>query len=493
MAVKKHALSTLLFQLMILLSAFTQNLSPKLFETPQTSILQGNVSGFSDTLSNVKLSYKDLITNIRTEKLAIIKDGTFQLNFDQYNAQDVMLNIGALTIPLFAIPGTHINLNVNFERETQKVSFSGENATFHQTFLNTYFALDQYRKSIDSTNYYLKKLEPEAYKNYVQSNEKELGNFLNVYSQKHLIPKTIVEWFRTFITYNTANNLIAPFCFTQKQFKITTTYWDFFDRYPISNEHAISCSNYRQYLEYYFIYLNNFKKLFLENISLYGKDWSAYYQNSLQVIDKNEKGLVRDILTANLITNFMQDDLQSFAPLQKEIIGTLKTTEFQKLISKKYHQITTSLNNTSKTTKIIIHDYRKDTTSTDIMETLLGRYQNKVIYVANWATWCGPCKAEMPLIKSLFEQYSQKDIAFVFLCNADNFESSRAESFIFEKEITGEHYFMNIDQTIKMTENFRTKFLPRYMLIDRSGRIVDNDAPHPGSKELTGALNNLIK
>ncbi len=94
-------------------------------------------------------------------------------------------------------------------------------------------------------------------------------------------------------------------------------------------------------------------------------------------------------------------------------------------------------------------------------ETLKG----KVIFVNFWATWCPPCKAEMPMIQKLYNDYKDK-VAFVFVTN----ENRETVQSFFEKN----QYHLPVYNAISIPPKELTKSnsIPASYLIDKSGDIV---------------------
>ncbi len=69
-------------------------------------------------------------------------------------------------------------------------------------------------------------------------------------------------------------------------------------------------------------------------------------------------------------------------------------------------------------------------TLTDNSKVSLTDYQDKVLFLNFWATWCGPCVAEMPSIASLAKKYEGKKVAFFIISDeaaetVSNFENSK--------------------------------------------------------------------
>lgn len=90
---------------------------------------------------------------------------------------------------------------------------------------------------------------------------------------------------------------------------------------------------------------------------------------------------------------------------------------------------------------------------------------NKVIFVNFWATWCPPCRAELPMIQELYADYKDK-VAFVFVTNED---WGKVEVF-FNKN----GYNLPVYNSIGIPPNSFTKTnsIPASYLIDKNGNIL---------------------
>lgn len=126
--------------------------------------------------------------------------------------------------------------------------------------------------------------------------------------------------------------------------------------------------------------------------------------------------------------------------------------------------------------------------------------KGKVIYVDFWHTGCGPCFAEfesMPAIKEEFKD--QKDIAFLYLGKDRSApgEKFRWKRVIEMRNLTGYHFFMSNEQYDKFWEESvkdKTveKVFPHYLIIDRDGVIVHQDAPWPSDQNLLAVLGKVL-
>ncbi|WP_157206385.1 TlpA family protein disulfide reductase [Mariniflexile maritimum] len=131
--------------------------------------------------------------------------------------------------------------------------------------------------------------------------------------------------------------------------------------------------------------------------------------------------------------------------------------------------------------------------------TSLADLKGKYVYVDVWATWCGPCKAEIPALKALDKQYEGKNIHFVSLSIDDDrshggsWDKAREnwKSMIAEKELTGIQLFAPNGWQSQFVLDYKIKGIPRFILIDPNGNVVTPDAPRPSDASLTALFTSL--
>ena len=113
--------------------------------------------------------------------------------------------------------------------------------------------------------------------------------------------------------------------------------------------------------------------------------------------------------------------------------------------------------------------------------------KGKVIFVNFWATWCPPCRAEMPMIQNLYNDYKD-DVAFVFV-TSENW--STVESFFNKHQYNLPTYNSVSAPPNKFTE---TNSIPASYLLDKEGNILINKtgAADWDSDKVRNLLNELI-
>lgn len=132
--------------------------------------------------------------------------------------------------------------------------------------------------------------------------------------------------------------------------------------------------------------------------------------------------------------------------------------------------------------------------------TSLKDLEGKYVYIDVWATWCGPCIAEIPALKKLEEEYADKNIQFVSISIDDAMRSGGGDAevakqkwrtMIEEENLKGIQLFSDKNWKSDFIQNYKINGIPRFILIDPSGNVVDANAPRPSSKKLVELFDSL--
>ena len=92
--------------------------------------------------------------------------------------------------------------------------------------------------------------------------------------------------------------------------------------------------------------------------------------------------------------------------------------------------------------------------------------RGKVVLVNFWATWCPPCRKEMPDLETLYGRFSSKGL--VVLCISDE-EAAKVEPFIRERKVS---FPVLLDPGRKVNEMFVVEGIPKSFVYDREGKLV---------------------
>jgi thiol-disulfide isomerase/thioredoxin len=117
----------------------------------------------------------------------------------------------------------------------------------------------------------------------------------------------------------------------------------------------------------------------------------------------------------------------------------------------------------------------------------LSDYRGKVVYIDAWATWCGPCKREIPHLKTLEEEYHGKNVQFISVSTDKDVNAWK--NFIAKEQMGGLQLHQSDEPGKSISQLYIVNSIPRFILIDEKGNIVNTDAPRPSSGE---QIRNLL-
>jgi thiol-disulfide isomerase/thioredoxin len=103
--------------------------------------------------------------------------------------------------------------------------------------------------------------------------------------------------------------------------------------------------------------------------------------------------------------------------------------------------------------------------------------QGKVVVVDFWATWCGPCVAEMPTMKKIYAEYKDKGVEFVGI-SLDNAEGGleKLKTFVHEKDIPWPQYFQGNGWESKFSMSWGINSIPALFVVDAEGNLHSTSA-----------------
>ena len=113
------------------------------------------------------------------------------------------------------------------------------------------------------------------------------------------------------------------------------------------------------------------------------------------------------------------------------------------------------------------------------------------MYIDVWATWCGPCIAEIPSLKTIEKAFHGKNIQFLSISIDADKDYDKWKKMILDKELGGMQLMADNNWESQFVEDFMIKGIPRFILVDPKGNILDANAPRPSDKKLVATLNGL--
>jgi thiol-disulfide isomerase/thioredoxin len=117
----------------------------------------------------------------------------------------------------------------------------------------------------------------------------------------------------------------------------------------------------------------------------------------------------------------------------------------------------------------------------------LDNFKDKYIYIDIWASWCAPCIIQIPHLKKLEEKFNEK-INFISIAWNDN--KSDWKKMIEKKNLQGIQLFAS-NKDAEFFKFFGVSGIPRFILLDKEGKIIESNAKQPSEKSLINQLEKL--
>jgi len=211
-------------------------------------------------------------------------------------------------------------------------------------------------------------------------------------------------------------------------------------------------------------------------------EWGPYYGLTLAPDSIKMLSLGRILVFAK-VTGTSEFDYEKTYALYKKEFPNSPYTNFLDTVNAKKEQDKPSGN------------IRLDTASN--YQTFAGlrqHYKGRAVYIDLWASWCMPCRGEFPYYKSLWPIFKKKNINPVYI-SIDRPEAKKTwQTLINFNHLEGDHILVNKslmkDIAAIIYKNGEIS-IPRYILIDKNGRVISWDAPRPGNSDLLNMLTKM--
>ena len=176
---------------------------------------------------------------------------------------------------------------------------------------------------------------------------------------------------------------------------------------------------------------------------------------------------------ASLDSTFVANQKQSIAGLEKYLTKMYNDKQY----------IAKNLAKGAESPKFV--DYENNAGGTTSLDDLKGKY----VYIDLWATWCQPCKNEIPFLKKVEEKYHNKNIEFVSISVDRQKDYETWKKMIVDKELSGIQLYAKEDKAFM--DAYKVSGIPRFILLDPEGKIVDSNAPRPSNPKLVKLFESL--
>ena len=247
----------------------------------------------------------------------------------------------------------------------------------------------------------------------------------------------------------------------------------------ISDEYA-SYPSYHEYLNHYLWFTNQHIPTIRKSQGG-SKNWCQTFDElSAKPFQPKSMQILLKRCIREISENFSAQDVNHY--LDKYLQITQDTTL--------YNNIKEQYNLSDDANQLLLEDIQGKTTN---LSLLLKKHKGKVIYVDFWASWCVPCREEITPSAKLRESYKGKDVVFVYLAYNDTKDSwKKAVKQEGMAEIENNFIITN-SKNSKTLEAIKLELIPRYIIFDKQGSLVEMNAPRPSDEQATIIINKYLK
>lgn len=416
----------------------------------------------------------DVTDQASKEVVLIYHDQILTVELDSVgHAEFVIDDEDAVYARMCHYPRVDQMMNVYLERgDRASVSFSGKD--FKGTFafegemepavkyLNTVVLTalpdEDYALPFDEYVKKLEKKETEAVKLLEASGVSKAGNFKEI--EKGRIRYSYAT---QLLMYPLGHRLMAQ----DMDYQPDQKYYEVLDTYVVADDLLADLDQYREFIA------EAAHVLDADN-----RDETAAYPRAVAqmrfIADRFEAGKTRDVLLHRLanayVTRFGVDDIQDMENIYRTYVQ-------DPVLVAKYDAAREKWNLAS------VGKPSPDFKGVDVngKEYTLADFRGKYVYIDVWATWCGPCRQEIPYLKKLDEDY--KDAQIVFLSLSVDQDKAKWEKMVKEQSMSGVQ--LHIGQNSSFQQAYKIEGIPHFILLDREGKIIDKKMTRPSMDEVT--------
>lgn len=180
-----------------------------------------------------------------------------------------------------------------------------------------------------------------------------------------------------------------------------------------------------------------------------------------------------DLRMEYILANMPTDDFARYCEYEDRYLPLLPDEKIRSRMRNHEHRPQGGMRQGEKAPNLIFQDIEGRLHS---MTELLGKW----VYVDIWATWCVPCKAEIPSLKALEEKYKKSNVVFVSISIDKNHATWKR--FVKDKQLGGLQLWAG--DWSELPSEMELGSVPRFLLIDPRGNWFDSNAPRPSSTEI---------
>ncbi|MFB6320470.1 TlpA family protein disulfide reductase [Saccharicrinis sp. FJH54] len=468
-----------LFILLVVSSSCTsriiQKIEQKKFERQKlkTAIISGKITNLS-VYPHIK-ELKLVIPGFRGDDQLITQkiDSVGQFRFEFYPVVWREVSLANIEERFVIGPGDSLFIYKDFA-DIINTDFSGDNAQLNKEislFRSEYLGRFSHAYDIPCLNY----------KAFCDSIKRVNNGKLNRFVEKHKPSKAFKAWARKQIDLDYARWMFNyPLQYrmrTREEMKDSSTYFSFTDNLAETYDNTLIMADYFKVAERYVV--NEFNSAMRGDRNRRISDDDIFDIFSSR--DTKEKYLNEFLLSYFVHSSLNSNTTRFYDKYSEKVDQQLADVFLRFSVLDRVERTREYLDHPERfTEKVLDSGYGKELNGRsinveesehNIVKRLISQYPGKVIYFDVWASGCAPCIRNMKFSGELEAQYRNRDMIFVYL--STDTQKDKWLSRVKELNLEGLHILCSREESRDLKDRFGFSGIPYYMLVNKSGAIVD--------------------
>jgi len=465
---------------------------------PGIAKITGQVKGISDTTLSFDFEQYTLLSSSQSIDIELDKTGHFELVLEtthpikgflsfgkipktykfgitQVNGKDTSMQVPSVDfrmIYLYLSPGDSVYFTVDRDNIEKSLKFTGTGAENNLFINREEWTFNNYKSKYLNNYYNITYLQADAYKITKSELHSVKKSFLDDFKSQNRLSEHLVKVYQNQYDQELTRALIyypaghAGFN-NDKYPELPDDYYDFMDQVSLpENVDDLGPG------AYYF--LNTYLRKKHDLSAADNTKIAGFYEYVNQELPERLSYVFKAYA---LDRDFKKEIYDLFAE-------SCPYPEIADLVKRKYQHLEGMLEG-SPGPDFILSDIDNKLVE---LEDLKGNY----VYIDFWATWCKPCIKEIPSLELLQEEFQKDPIKFVSISIDKASDTLKWKNFVLENDMKGIQLWADSEHHEMFSRSLNIKSIPRFVMLDQEGRIIDAQAPRPSDPETRTILNNLV-
>ena len=432
------------------------------------SVLSMNAAIIKVAVNNPTPKTKVILKFLDSEKkeFAVDANGNGMIDLKNFTPQYVTLQYGNSTRTVYLDPKADLSMSFEGKRMWKAISFTGAGAAVNNYLNSGKLKQAYYEESKLGEKAYIKTADSLYHANLkVLSSTKLPASFVKV--EKNRLKYFSYANFPLYTMFHAYMNKV-------ENYQVSENYYSRLKGLVDINPDFLAFAEYREFI------INAISTLGLHGSSY--NDMLDLLKVQLKYVKENiSNPTVREYLVSTVTYNYVKRNGLDHAELAIEAFNTYVKDAKMK---SKFNEVYNSWKKISVGQSSPVFSCEDINGKTVALSQLKGKY----IYIDIWATWCAPCRGELPHLKKLEEQYRGKDIEFVSLSCDQN--KSAWQKMVAKENLKGVQLYLGTGS--KFMNDYMVSGIPRFILLDKDGKIISANMSRPSDPATAQKFNELL-